>query len=215
MADFATWVTAAEPGLGWSTGAFLRAYRKSRGDANVFAVDASVIGPTLLRCMATEVWEGTSQELLAYLDEQAGDTLRKSREWPKTPRALSGELRRLAPALRGMGMTVALPDSKHRQGDRSRRRLIRLEPAKVPAQPSALSVPSSRPRALEAEVKDPGDLEPNEALNGVDGRTDGVDGAGSAPSTRNHVTNKDAADVDDVDGRAGDSASPEADALWQ
>jgi len=215
MADLATWVTAAEPGLGWSTGAFLHAYTKSRGDANVFAVDASVIGPTLVRCVATEVWEGTSQELLAYLDEQAGDTLRKSREWPKTPRALSGELRRLAPALRGMGMTVALPDSKHRQGDRSRRRLIRLEPAKVPAQPSALSEPSSRHRALEAEIKDPGDLEPNEALNGVDGRTDGVDGAGSAPSTRNPVTNKDAADVDDVDGRAGDSASPEADALWQ
>src|SRR5215831_1185605 len=160
MADFSSWVTAAERGLGWNTGAFLRAYTESRGDANVLAVDASVIGPTLLRCVATEAWEGTSQELLAYLGEQVGDILRKSREWPKTARALSGDLRRLAPALLGMGMTVALPDSKHRQGDRSRRRLIRLEPAKVPAQPSALSVPSSRPRALEAEVEDPGDLEP-------------------------------------------------------
>ena len=215
MADFATWVTAAEPGLGWSTGAFLHAYTESRGDANVFAVDASVIGPTLLRCVATEVWEGTSQELLAYLGEQVGDILRKSREWPKTARALSGDLRRLAPALLGMGMTVALPDSKHRQGDRSRRRVIRLEPAKVPAQPSALSEPSSPPWAPEAAVEDPGGQEPNEALNSADGRTEGVDGAGTAPSTRNPATNKDASDVDDMDGRAGDFASSEADALWQ
>jgi hypothetical protein len=215
MADFAIWVTAAEPALGWGAGAFLLAYTESRGDANVLAIDASVIGPTLLKCITSEAWEGTSQELLAYLGEQADDALRKSREWPKTPRALSGELRRLAPALRGIGVAVVLPDSKHRRGDRSRRRVIRLEPAKVSAQSSAPPEPSSPLRTPERKIKDSGDVHPGEAWNIADGRADEVDEAETAPSIRNPATGKAPVDVDDVDGRAGDSASPEADALWQ
>jgi hypothetical protein len=212
MADFATWITAAESGLGWTAGHFLRAYTRSRGDANVLAVDASVIGPVLLECVAAACftaaqWEGTAADLLEYLIAVAGDALPKSREWPKTPRALSGELRRLAPALRATGMEVLLPDAKRRQADRSRRRLIRLGPASVAAQPSTPSESSMPPSTTGADVNDSGAFASPDAVDGVDGRTDGVDEAGATPSTRNPATDLGSDDVDGVDGRAGDSAA--------
>src|SRR5262249_54050728 len=39
MADFAAWVTACEPALGWPPGSFLAAYRGNVADANELALD--------------------------------------------------------------------------------------------------------------------------------------------------------------------------------
>src|SRR5262249_4514810 len=39
MADFALWVVAAEPALGWQSGAFLKAYTENRGQANELALE--------------------------------------------------------------------------------------------------------------------------------------------------------------------------------
>src|SRR5262249_41492160 len=41
MADFAEWVTAAEPSLGWAPGTFLRSYQDNREDANEVALSSS------------------------------------------------------------------------------------------------------------------------------------------------------------------------------
>src|SRR4029453_13262446 len=41
MADFATWVTAAEPGLKWETGRFLTAYGKNQSAAHTRPLNAS------------------------------------------------------------------------------------------------------------------------------------------------------------------------------
>ncbi len=42
MADFALWITAAEPALGWKPGAFLTAYTENRGQANEIALESAV-----------------------------------------------------------------------------------------------------------------------------------------------------------------------------
>src|ERR1043165_5271441 len=47
-----------------------------------------------------EEWLGWAKELLEALGHFVGEPWARKKEWPKTPKALSGKLRRLAPALR-------------------------------------------------------------------------------------------------------------------
>lgn len=109
MADFATWVVAAEPALPWPAGAFLEAYAGNRQVASVSAVDASAIGPLVLRLMRKhERWEGTYSHLLMKLGMQAGPETRRRHDWPGSAKALAGALRRLAPALPSVGLRLKL-----------------------------------------------------------------------------------------------------------
>jgi 5S rRNA maturation endonuclease (ribonuclease M5) len=106
MADMAEWVTAAEPALGWEHGAFLNAYDGRRATAHEAVIEAEFIGP-YLRQIADVGFEGTASDLLAELAEYVEDgNARKSKEYPKTPRKLTGIIKRLAPALRKLGYTV-------------------------------------------------------------------------------------------------------------
>ena len=108
MADFALWGVAAEPALGWPKGAFLAAYNHNRSGANSLALESSIIAPCIIALVdKEEIWNGTAKELLAQLEETyADEKIRKHKEWPTSPRKLSGELRRLAPNLRREGMEV-------------------------------------------------------------------------------------------------------------
>ena len=58
MADFAKWVTAAEPALGWDVGAFLKSYSGNRSDSHNIAVESSPIGAPLV-AVADHGFEGT------------------------------------------------------------------------------------------------------------------------------------------------------------
>jgi hypothetical protein len=63
MADFATWVVAAEPALPWKPGEFLKTYCGNRDAANDLAIEASAVGPALLGLMdKASTWRGTSKE---------------------------------------------------------------------------------------------------------------------------------------------------------
>ena len=86
MADFAQWVTAAAPALGWHPDQFLDAYAGNRQGAHQLALEASVIGPPLWPMMerSTEAWEGTATQLLEALAARTSEDVRKQREWPKT-----------------------------------------------------------------------------------------------------------------------------------
>jgi hypothetical protein len=115
MADFALWVTACEPALGWTPGTFIAAYASNRSSANDAAIDASIIGPVLQAFMATrDTWQGTSTELLTELERVTDDKTCHRKEWPGSARKLSGDLRRLAPNLRASGMDVAFSKSGKR-----------------------------------------------------------------------------------------------------
>jgi hypothetical protein len=54
MADFAKWVTSAEPALGWKPGSFLEAYTASQDEANDVALDAYPIVDALRKLMANQ-----------------------------------------------------------------------------------------------------------------------------------------------------------------
>jgi hypothetical protein len=170
MADFALWVTAAEPALGWKPGAFLQAYNENRAQGTLLSLESSHIAPLLLALVneANPRWEGTLKELLAVLDGKAREDNRKLREWPRTSRALSGHLRRLAPNLRKVGLTMAF--GKHTKAGTP----VALEwVCKTPSPPSPPSpVPTDK------------DL----WNSGGDGG-DGGDGVGKEPSPRSSPPN--------------------------
>jgi hypothetical protein len=107
MADFATWVVACEPALGWETGTFLCAYERNRGEANQVSLDASPIGALIQQIVETEgQWAGTPTELWQKLGEMADQKAQKQPGWPQNGRSVSGHLRRIAPNLRTQGVTV-------------------------------------------------------------------------------------------------------------
>lgn len=123
MADFATWVTAAEPAFGWSSGTFANVYGRHGAGANVLALESSILGSPIQGLLTVRIrWIGSAKELLAELDDHHSDEKTRTRkEWPKSPRGLSAALRRIAPNLRRIGIDVHLP------GPNDRPRVIRLE----------------------------------------------------------------------------------------
>lgn len=106
MADFAVWVTACAPALGWAPDRFLDAYAANQADAVEIGLEASPLVGPLRTLMAAGPWEGTATELLIRLTDLAGDAARKTRGWPSKANHLSNALKRLAPALRETGLVV-------------------------------------------------------------------------------------------------------------
>ncbi len=121
MADFARWVTAAEPALGLERDAFLTAYRANRSRAVQSTLESSLLSQPVM-ALATSGFDGTATDLLAQLNALASDETRKQKEWPKQPHTLSGRLRRLAPALRKVGVEIEF----ERTSARDRTRTIRI-----------------------------------------------------------------------------------------
>jgi hypothetical protein len=112
MADFSVWVTAAEKGLGWKSGRFLEAYKGNREDANALTIEASIVGPEIVKLIDNHGdWTGTATDLLAELTDAAADAVKKKRTWPADATRLSGLLRRVVPALRRQGIEVEFSKS--------------------------------------------------------------------------------------------------------
>lgn len=117
MADFAIWVTAAEPGLDWADGTFMKAYRGNRESANDMALEASVVARHLLELLESEgKWSGTAKELLAKLEGRLSDPKHPPHGWPKSPRAMTGHLTRLAPNLRAVGWDAVYTRTPKKRG---------------------------------------------------------------------------------------------------
>jgi hypothetical protein len=122
MADFALWATAAEPALGCPPGAFLAAYERNRGQGHELAIEASIISAPLLD-IANQGFEGTASELLDLLTLKADERATRHQQWPRTPRALSAMIKRLAPNLRALGYDL---QQGQRDSTAARRRLITI-----------------------------------------------------------------------------------------
>ncbi|MEA3366962.1 MAG: hypothetical protein U9R68_02490, partial [Planctomycetota bacterium] len=140
MADFALWVAACEPGLGWPAGTFAAAYAENRASANDTAIEASVVGEVLQTFMASrESWEGTATELLRELEKIAEERTRHRKAWPGSARKLSGDLRRIGPNLRATGIQVEFK--------KSGKRLIYLGRNESPMDGMEAPEPANRPDA--------------------------------------------------------------------
>lgn len=108
MADFNLWVEAAAPALGWREGEFTHTYRANRTQAVRLTLEADLVAVEVQTFIESKRrWEGTASGLLDALNEKVSDSTSRAKEWPKAANALSGKLRRAAPALRSEGITVA------------------------------------------------------------------------------------------------------------
>lgn len=115
MADFAKWITAAEPALGWAPGTFMAAYSRNAAVASQIALDSSPISAPLIDFItAKKYWKGCASLLLAELNRTnvITEQARRGKSWPQTPSYLGTLLGRIAPDRRKAGFTV----KQHRIG---------------------------------------------------------------------------------------------------
>jgi hypothetical protein len=98
MADFATWIEAAAPALGWKPGAFLKAYRTNQNDAVEAVLEGDPISGKIKDLIQKDPWTGQLQDLLALIPEHEHK--------PKSARGLRSALVRKAPALRLVGISM-------------------------------------------------------------------------------------------------------------
>lgn len=112
MRDIARRAAAVEQAAGFPAGAVYAAFAASREDA----IDVSVTDPLVAPLLAVVKagggkWEGTADELLADLREQAEQAMRAV----KSPRGLVAALARLEPQLAELGLTWARARSAERR----------------------------------------------------------------------------------------------------
>jgi hypothetical protein len=168
MADFARWVVAAEPALGWPAGSFLRAYTGNRDAIHEIALDAAVIVPPMRTLLESGEFVGTATDLLDRLAAIAGETATRRKGWPGNATSLSRELARIAPNLRSTGIEVEKRRESHG------RRLIAIR--SVPETPSPASPPSLAPDAGDAASPDGDATEASDEAGVTDHRARGDTG---------------------------------------
>jgi hypothetical protein len=126
MADHAVWVRACEPHI-WPEGQHMEVYDRNRADAAEIVLESDQIAMALRAHMdARSETTTTSTDLLATLGTLVPEHVRRSKEWPPNARALSGRLRRLAPALRGIGIIMTFE-----RGGHDHRRLVTIRKQEV------------------------------------------------------------------------------------
>jgi hypothetical protein len=150
MADFALWAAACETAL-WPAGTIARAYRANRQAILESVIEADPVATCVRDLMANrDQWAGTASDFLLAADKllRQQASIRRP-DWPRTPRALAGRLRRAQTSLRAVGIDIAF----HREG-RSGSRMIRMRglSSASPA-PSVTSPPPMQDLDIEAPAQ--------------------------------------------------------------
>jgi hypothetical protein len=132
MADFAGVVAAVDQVRHTNAlGAYLALGDRIAADV----IESDPVAESVLRLIEHNGhWIGTCTKLHAELTPPW-----RPRDWPRSPRALSGALRRLAPALRKMGVEITFV----RDSNSTRTRIVRIQAKKAGAAPSEPSRPSN------------------------------------------------------------------------
>jgi len=215
MADFALWGAACEPAL-WPAGAFMAAYSENLDQAVDTVIEADLIASAVrdLMTLRTE-WTGTATDLLDALGEKVGEKITKAKEWPKTPRALSGRLRRAATTLRAIGI-----DTSFEKEGRARTRNIRLSTIRLANEPENAGIGSSAPSAPSAEGVNtaPGNGSDDAHLRTVSSSTDANEGKSKPATVReksSDALNADGADGENANGSVKSSAADTGTGGWR
>jgi hypothetical protein len=120
MADFAEWIEAASPALGWEPGEFLSIYAEQRDNAVSIELEASPVASALLAYLGEyesigakdsygNAIDGLSAEaILLSLTDQHTEYGRKRpvQGWPDNGMKLGWILKRIAPAMRKRGWEI-------------------------------------------------------------------------------------------------------------
>lgn len=179
MADFARVLAAMDSAIGTDA---LAQYRRQRGRIAGDVVEADSVGAAIVSLVASaSEWSGTAAEL----DERIKPE-RPPSDWPKSPRALAGHVRRLTVPLRTVGVEILAPAPT----DKTRRYTLRrtaltARPPEVDVGGRARAVPG---RAVgDVGVSDsprdrPTDNGPGVPGSDVPGRLGGSGGHAQSPS---------------------------------
>ena len=112
MADFTIWVTAAEEALEWPERSFYSTYHKNRDNNRIIEIESSHVGSAVLNMLdEKQKWEGTAKDLLEALKPYASVEAISRGKFPVDAARMSGQLRRIAPALRDVGIGVEFSHS--------------------------------------------------------------------------------------------------------
>jgi len=113
MADYARLLAAVDQVLGTDG---LATYTGQRQALAGEVIDGDPVAKAIADYITTvTAWTGTAGELLAQITTRLKDPDRPPRGWPKTARGLGGTLKRTAPALRAIGISV-IPHGHGRAG---------------------------------------------------------------------------------------------------
>jgi hypothetical protein len=155
MVDFAAWAVAAEPALGVSEGAFLKAYADNRRTANTTALDDSPLSEAIERLLnnqPTRSWGGTATELLEELKRHVSESTQRRKAWPQAANALTNQLRRLEPSLRSIGISFV---QERRTGkERTRNLTLTLDRAEKISSASSASFADQQTQQVNADDAD-------------------------------------------------------------
>lgn len=210
MADFARLLHAIDAATGWST---VDDYADTAADVAETVIDSdpfAVAVRDLVRVSGG--WSGTASELLEKVTPE-----RPVKGWPRSPRAISGAIKRITPALRQVGITV----EHGKSSDRARTRILTLAgPGPYPNR--ELPSEPSEPSAHLFDQQEPSDgwngqpsaqpSAPDRAAHGADGsqvatgQPSAQPSAARTPSDQGRRRPSDGSDGSD--GRAGASSRP-------
>lgn len=122
MADFAKWAMSVETALGFEAGCFMQAYELNRAIGHEEVLEASPVAIAVQRLMTSrDIWKGSATELLKELEKFTDEKTVKSRSWSSSSKSLGKIIARIAPDLRGIGITV------HQYKGTNGKRFIELE----------------------------------------------------------------------------------------
>lgn len=155
MADFARVVAAVDLVTG---GNALELYLGQRERLAEEVVEGDLVAQAIRHLVSNgggPSWSGTAKELLWKITPTPAP---KDREWPKTARGLSGQLRRTAPALRQLGVEVDFA----RSATVDRARIVTIRRLDGTESPTVQDRPISGPTVQENELEMDG-------LDGLDG----------------------------------------------
>ena len=153
MADFAQIGEAMHRATGGEPGGWLARYVRHRKDAIRRTIDASPVAHACIEFAESgNRHAGTVKQLFETLNARAGmHTFERGDYWPRSPKGLADALRRVAPALRQIGIHAAIEAKARRDGVHCELRMAEVIPFPGGVNIEEPSSPSSHVHAATAK----------------------------------------------------------------
>src|SRR5262245_57768405 len=151
MEAFVLWEAACETAL-WPVGTIARAYGVNRQAMIESVIEGDPVAACARNIMLDrDEWAGTASDFLLAADKlQRQEASIRRPDWPRTPRALAGRLRRAQTSLRAVGINVGF----QREG-REGSRIIRMRGHSSASSASPVSSTTPPPLKQDLEIETP------------------------------------------------------------
>lgn len=117
MADFAKLGEAMSRAMGHTPGTWLNMYSEHRKNSIRRTIDSSAVAVECLKLVESgQSFHGTVKKLLEKLNTARLSPTEEKDYWPKTPRGLADQLRRIAPGMRLLGVHLSVENKPRRDG---------------------------------------------------------------------------------------------------